>query len=129
MYKKQEKKSSLPLPPDLNSCTQAILRARHQAFVSRRCLEKDIESIDFADNGRKINKDDLVVPVWFACSQLLPPATRKSIKNGRRQRQRKQSYDADAETEVYEPPEKKMQKSRISRELRVNEVYESPIKN
>ena len=49
--------------------------------------------------------------------------------NGRGQRQRKQAYDADAETEVYEPSKKKMQKSRISWELRINEVYESPIKN
>ena len=53
----------------------------------------------------------------------------QEIKNGRGLRQRKQSYDADAETEVYEPPEKKMQKSRIPRELRVNEVYESPMRN
>ena len=53
----------------------------------------------------------------------------KKSKNGRVQRQRKQSHDDDAETEVYEPPKKKMQKSRISRELRVNEVYQSPMKN
>ena len=36
------------------------------------------------------------------------------------------TLDADAETEVYEPPKKKMQKIRISRELCVNEV---PMKN
>ena len=113
MYKKQEKKSSPPLPSDLNSCTRAILLAHHQEFVSRRCLEKDIESIDFADNGWKIDKDGLVVPVWFTCSQLPPSVTKKS-KNGKRQM--KQSCDANAETEVYEPPKKKMQKSRISRE-------------
>ena len=69
-------------------------------------LEKDIESIDFADNSWKIDKDGLVVPVWFTCSQLPPSMTKKS-KNGRGQRQRKQSYDADAETEVYEPHKKK----------------------
>ena len=123
-----KKKSSLPLPPDLNPCTQAILNAHHQAFVSRRCLEKDIEPIDFADNGWKMDKDDLVVPVWFTCSQLPPSVTKKS-KNGRGQRQRKPLYDADAETEVYEPPKKTIQKSRIARELRVNEVYESPMKH
>ena len=53
----------------------------------------------------------------------------QEIKKGRAQLQKKQSYDADAETEVYEPPKKKMQKSRISRELRVIKVYESPMKN
>ena len=91
-------------------------------------MERDIESIDFVDNGWKRDKDGLVVLVWFTFSHL-PPSVTKRSKNGRGQRQRKQSYDADAEIEVYEPPKKKMQKSRISRELRVNEVYDSPIKN
>ena len=57
LYKRQNKKTSLSLPPDPNSCLQAVLRANHQSFQWTRCLEKNIEDIDMLKNGWDVRKD------------------------------------------------------------------------
>ena len=75
LYKRQNKKTTLSLPPDPNSCLQAVLRANHQSFQWTRCLEENVEDIDMLKNGWDVRKDGMVVPVWFTCSQYPPSFT------------------------------------------------------
>ena len=93
------------MPPDPNSCTQAIKRAHHQAFKWRRCLQNNIEDIDLKENGWKISSDGHVVPVWYTCSQL-PESVKRKPKD---KKTKENNYDADNESEAknLEPLSKK----------------------
>ena len=74
-----------------------------------RCLETNIEAIDFRDFGWRITPDNIVSPVWFTGLQLPPSISRskgkqKLIKN----------YDGDVEEsapKLRKPPKKKMKRN------------------
>ena len=51
LYKKQKQKISMNLPPDADCCRQAIFRAHYQAYYWTHCLQSNIPSINFEDNG------------------------------------------------------------------------------
>ena len=105
LYKQQNKKSSLNIPPDPNSCAQAIKRVHHQAFRWCRCTNKIIAHIDFKKNGWKLGPNGNVIPIWYTCTQLPESITRKPKKN----------YEADVESDDddnYEPPKKRRTRAR-----------------
>ena len=70
LYKQQEKKTSLSLPPDPNSCQYSILRAHHQVFQWLRSGHKNIEFIPLKSNGCKVDEDESITSLWFTCAQL-----------------------------------------------------------
>ena len=81
MYKEQLKKKTSSLPPDPNSIRYDILRKHHQAFVWKRCLNDIIEPLPLNENGWKVC-NDIVLPIWYTCSQL-PPHIGKKDKSRR----------------------------------------------
>ena len=107
LYEMQKKKTSRTLPPDPNSCQQAILRAHHQAYQYVRVSNKIIKQLPLEANDWLIT-DEGVLPLWFTCSQL-PPSITSRKKNV--SKTLTDGNEADDETTVEPPARKKMRKS------------------
>jgi hypothetical protein len=56
LYKSQTNKTSMSLPPDQDSCEQAIKRANYQANFWNRCTQVNIPPITLSENGWIINE-------------------------------------------------------------------------
>ena len=90
LYRQQKKKTSRNLPPDQNSCYQAILRAHHQAYQYLRVADKIMEPLPLKEYGWVIND--------ISSRQKNKP---KAQTNGN---------DADDESMVEPPAKRKMLK-------------------
>ena len=81
LYKAQVNKISISLPPDSDSCVQAIKRANYQAYIWSRCTE--ITSIPIIlKKTVVITKTNKLKPVWYLGSQI-PPSLKKSNEQKR----------------------------------------------
>ena len=75
LYKNQSTKTSISLPPDPDSCKQAIKRAHCQSYYWNNCLQPIIDPINVEENGWEIK--DKIYPVWFTGPQLPPSCSKK----------------------------------------------------
>ena len=79
LYKVLKQKSSLTLPPDPGSVTQAIKRVNLQMKIWFQSFNQNMT--EFEQNGWKRCDDKLImVPVWFTGSQLPPTDMKRSHK-------------------------------------------------
>ena len=75
LSKNQSTKTSISLPPDPDSCKQAIKRAHCQTYYWNNCLQLIIDPINVEENGWEIK--DKIYPVWFTGPQLPPSCSNK----------------------------------------------------
>ena len=70
------------------------------------CLQSNIPSINFEDNGRSYHEEyGLVKTVWFVGPQL-PPSMTKYYKTNRKVSKKIDGYQADTESDVEPAPKK-----------------------
>ena len=81
LYKGLRQKSSLTLPPDPDSVTQAIKRINLQIKIWSQFLNQNMTFPSFEQNCCKWCDFKLIMePVWFTGSQLPAAVTRRSHK-------------------------------------------------
>ena len=83
----------MTIPPDLDSCTQHILRSHLVAFKWINFDKMIMPNINPYENGWKLAENNTLLPVWFTGSQLPPPYSKQSSKK----QTVKDSYEADCE--------------------------------
>ena len=87
-------KTTLTLPPDIDSCTQHILRCHLRVYIWTNCYMKNIPYISPYANGWKLSKCKEVIPVWFTGHQF-PPSVSRSKPTHRKTPENNDAYDAD----------------------------------
>lgn len=81
LHETKKVKSSVTLPPDEDSVTQAIYRVHYQVYPWIRSNQINIEQLDFSQYGwRWCLERELVVPVWFIGDQFPPEFSVKKQK-------------------------------------------------
>ena len=112
IYQSLKSKSSMSLPPDPDSVTQAIKRVHFQVYHWIRCCTPMIESIPLEKNGWIVSMEDNdanVRPCWFTGSQL-PPSMLKKKKN--KKEVKSTANDELSDAEQYQPQRKKAKKKK-----------------
>jgi len=104
LYKKQSTKTSIALPPDPDSCKQAIKRAHFQSYYWNNCLQSEIEPINVEENGWCIK--DKIYPLWYTGPQL-PPSCSKKKKTSKSAKVTNYEGDNDSDTSLNIPPRKR----------------------
>ena len=82
LYDEQQSKSktTMTIPPDVDSCTQHILRSHLQVFNWLNCDKSIIHHLNPFENGWKLSENKEVLPVWFTGPQFPPSVTKRKIK-------------------------------------------------
>ena len=96
LYQNQKTKNSISLPPDPDSCKQALRRVNYQAYHWFHCMEKIHLPISFEANGWFYNEDiNMVTPQWFVGPQFPPSIVKKKGKD--KKQAINDGYEADLE--------------------------------
>ena len=79
LYDRQDKKSktTMNIPPDIDSCIQHIRRCHLRIFIWTNCDKQLIPHISTYDNGWRLSECKAVLPVWFTGPQFPPSCVRQ----------------------------------------------------
>ena len=96
------------MPPDPDSCKQAIKRAHCQSYCRNNCLQPIIDPINVEENGWEIK--DKIYPVCFTGPQLPPPCSKKK-KTQKIAKVTNYGGDKDSDTSLKKTPKKRVKRS------------------
>ena len=99
---RQSQKPTMTIPPDIESCTQHILRCHLTAFNWINSDKNTIPPISLMSNGQILANNGELIPLWFSGSQSPSCISRKRMNKLTED----DGYDADCDRSEIEIPKR-----------------------